>query len=99
MRFLYACIFVFVVKIFFGLHLWTIFINLQLKNNPFPNSAIKFRLWDSYRMSNCTGQPKKNFRIHKNDKRFSPQVPINLYTFHYYYYKVIISIIIKLLLL
>jgi len=27
---------VFIVKIFFGLHLWAIFVSLRLKNNSFP---------------------------------------------------------------
>lgn len=37
MRFsLYMCFFVFVIKIFFGLHLWAIFVSLRLEINSVP---------------------------------------------------------------
>lgn len=54
---------VFVVKIFFGHYLWTIFVSLQLKNNSFLNSAIKFGLWVFCRVPNRTCLRKGNFRI------------------------------------
>lgn len=91
MRFLYACVFVFVVKIFFGLHLWTIFASLQLKNNSFPNSATKFGRWISCHMPNCTSLRKENCRMNKNDKRFLKYIYLCTLLHYYYYYKAIIS--------